>query len=122
MFCQVTVTPDGEVIGWLPAQNGWTDAEGTLWRPAPPKHLAEDIARKFVRRASTRVAIERPSPGMTEPELLDPGVQKDYWEQRIAGHVFGAAACTPDDRGLTFYLSSWRDKQGHRLVLISEVC
>jgi hypothetical protein len=30
--------------------------------------------------------------------------------------------CTPDEQGFTYHVSSWRDPQGSRMILISEMC
>ncbi len=108
---------------WLPAHTEWTDAAGTLWTRARPHRPAEQDARRLVRRSSTRVAIEH-TPGSPDVEWLDPAAQKDYWDRRIAGHVEdGTGRCTePDDAGLTYRLSSWRDARGHRMILISVNC
>lgn len=41
----------------------------------------------------------------------------------IAGHVDdGSGRCTPDQDGVTYHVSSWRDPDGHRLILLSEMC
>ncbi len=91
--------------------------------PADAAARHDVTARRIVRRASTRVAIER-TPGSPDVEWLDPAVQKDYWDRRIAGHVEdGTGRCAePDDAGLTYRLSSWRDARGRRMILISVNC
>jgi hypothetical protein len=122
MISRVTLTPDGRTIPWLPDQPALTDASGTVWTPATPKRLTEEAAKRFVRRSSTRVAIERTPPGIHEIEWLDPATQKEYWDRHITGHVNGAARRTPDEQGLTYHVSSWRDSQGNRMILISEMC
>jgi hypothetical protein len=71
---------------WLPAHAEWADAAGTVWTRAWPHRLAEQDARRLVRRSSTRVAIER-THGSPDVEWLDPAAQKGYWDRRIAGHV-----------------------------------
>jgi len=123
MISRATATPGGQAIPWLPAQPAWTDANGTMWKPAPPKQLTEEAAKRFARRSSTRVAIERTPPGSQEIEWLDPAAQKKYWDRHIAGHVQdGTGHCTPDEQGFTYHVSSWRDPQGSRMILISEMC
>jgi hypothetical protein len=62
MVKRQTVTPAGDVIGWIPGQDCLTGPDGTVWAPAPPKHLSEDTARKLVRRTSTRVARSNAPP------------------------------------------------------------
>jgi hypothetical protein len=45
------------------------------------------------------------------------------WDRHIGGHVDdGTGRCSPDQRGFTYQVSSWRDRQGRRMILISEVC
>ncbi len=107
----------------LPAHTEGTDAAGTLWTRARPHRRAEHDARRPVRRSSTRVAIER-TPGSPDAGWLDPAAQKDYRDRRIAGHVQdGTGRCAgPDDAGLTYRLSSWRDPTGRRMILISVNC
>ena len=93
------------------------------WTPSTPKRLTEEAAKRFVRRSSARVAIERTPPDIYEIEWLDPATQKEYWDRHITGHVNdGTARCTPDEQGLTYHVSSWRDQQGNRMILISEIC
>lgn len=100
-----------------------TDANGTVWTSATPKRLTEKAAKQFVRRSSTRVAIERTPPGSQQIEWLDPAVQKEYWDRHITGHVEdGTARCTADERGFTYHMSGWRDPQGNRMLLIFEMC
>lgn len=75
------------------------------------------------RGLSARVAIERTPPDIYEIEWLDPATQKEYRDRHITGHVNdGTARCTPDEQGLTYHVSSWRDQQGNRMILISEIC
>lgn len=98
-------------------------ASGTVWTPSTPKRLTEEAAKRFVRRSSARVAIERTPPDIYEIEWLDPASQKEYRDRHITGHVNdGTARCTPDEQGLTYHVSSWRDQQGNRMILISEIC
>jgi hypothetical protein len=123
MVSRVTVTPAGDTTSWLPAQPAWTDSDGVIWTPATPKRLTAKDAKRFVRRSSVHAAIERTPPGSFQIELLDPATQKDYWDRHIEGHVqSGTDQCTPDERGFTYHVSSWRDPQGHRMILISEMC
>jgi len=123
MTSRITVTPAGETVSWLPAQPAWTDADGVIWMPATAKRLTGAVAKQFVRRSATRVAIERTPPGSSQIEWLDPATQKEYWDRHIAGHVEdGTDQCAPDEHGLTYHVSSWRDPQGHRMILISEMC
>jgi hypothetical protein len=123
MISRVTATPDGRTIPWLPDQPALTDASGTVWTAATPKRLTEQAAKRFVRRSSTRVAIERTPPGSQQIQWLDPATQKEYWDRHITGHVHdGTAPCTPDEQGLTYHVSSWRNPQGNRMILISEIC
>jgi len=111
----VTSGAGGEVIAWLPAQPSWTDATGTVWTKAAP--------RRFARRPATRVALERAPAGTADVEWLDPASQKAWWDRCIAGHVDdGSGRCTPDQDGVTYHVSSWRDPDGHRLILLSEMC
>ena len=99
------------------------DAIDPVWTPSTPKRLTEEAAKRFVRRSSARVAIERTPPDIYEIEWLDPATQKEYWDRHITGHVNdGTARCTPDEQGLTYHVSSWRDQQGNRMILISEIC
>lgn len=123
MISRVTRTPDGRTIPWLPDQHALTDASGTVWTPSTPKRLTEEAAKRFVRRSSARVAIERTPPDIYEIEWLDPATQKEYRDRHITGHVNdGTARCTPDEQGLTYHVSSWRDQRGNRMILISEIC
>jgi hypothetical protein len=123
MISRVTRTPDGRTIRWLPDQDALTDASGTVWTPAAPKRLTEQTAKRFIRRSSTRVAIERPPPGAQEIEWLDPAIQREYWDRHIAGHLNDRTShCTPGEQGLTYHVSSWHDPQGNRMILISEMC
>jgi hypothetical protein len=123
MISRVTVTPAGERASWLPAQPAWADSDGVTWTPATPKRLTTTDAKRFVRRSSTRAAIERTPPGSSQIEWLDPATQKDYWDRHIEGHVHdGTGQCTPDKRGFTYHVSIWRDPQGNRMILISEMC
>jgi hypothetical protein len=101
MTSRVTRTPDGRTIPWLPDQHDLTDASGTVWTPATPKRLTEQAAKRFVRRSSVRVAIERTPPGTHEIEWLDPATQKEYWDRHITGHVNDSTAhCTPTNKVL----------------------
>jgi hypothetical protein len=88
------------------AQDSLTGPDGTVWVPTPPDRLTEDIVRQLVRRPWTRVTIERTSPGVCEVEMLDPAAQKDYGDQRNAGHVHGTERCIPDEKGLTSHVRS----------------
>jgi len=91
--------------------------------PATPKRLTEADARRFVRRASTRVAIERTPPGVGGVDWLDPASQKEYWDRHIVGHVEdGTGRWTCDETGITYHVSMWRDPGGRRMVLLSEMC
>jgi hypothetical protein len=111
------------MITWLPARPSWTDAAGTVWTRASPGQLTEAAARRFARRSSTRVALEHTPPGTADVQWLDPESQKAWWDRCIAGHVEnGTDRCTPDQDGLTYHVSSWRDPDGRRLLLISEIC
>jgi hypothetical protein len=104
-------------------RGGGSDADGTLWTAATPKRLTEPDARRFARRASTRVAIERTPPGIGGVDWLDPALQKEYRDRHIAGHVEGGTGpCTRDERGITYHVSIWRDPGGRRTVLLSEMC
>jgi hypothetical protein len=123
MVLRVSATPGGGTTAWLPAQPGWTDPGGTVWTRATPRQLTEADARRFAQRSSTRVGIERTPPGISDVEWLDPASQKAYWDRHIAGHVEdGTGRCTPDENGITYHVSSWRDPGGHRLILVSEMC
>jgi len=111
----VTSGAGGEVIAWLPARPSWTDATGTVWTKAAP--------RRFARRPATRVALERAPAGTADAGWLDPASQKAWRDRCIAGHVDdGSGRCTPDQDGVTYHVSSWRDPDGHRLILLSGMC
>jgi len=112
-----------EMIAWLPAQPSWTDATGTVWTKAAPRRLTEAIARRFARRPATRVALERAPAGTADAGWLDPAAQKAWRDRCIAGHVDdGSGRCTPDQDVVTYHVSSWRDPDGHRLILLSGMC
>jgi hypothetical protein len=49
--------------------------------------------------------------------------QKAWRDRRIAGHVDdGSGRCTPGQDGVSYHVSSGRDPDGHRLILLSEMC
>jgi hypothetical protein len=93
MISRVTATPGGEDIPWLPDQLALTDASGTAWSRATPKRLTEQDARRFIRRSSTRVAIERTPPG-----IEDVAWSRPVWLLAISS-LF-SDTIRMDDRGL----------------------
>jgi hypothetical protein len=118
-----TITKVGEMTWWLPARASWADTNGTVWTQSKPHRLTEADAKRFAWRKSTRVAVEH-TPGNSDVEWLDPASLKDYWARRVAGHIEdGTDGCVhPNDKGLTYHASGWRDSRGHHMILLSEIC
>ena len=51
------------------------------------------------------------------------GLAEGLGDRCIAGHVDdGSGRCIPYQNGVTYHVSSWRDPDGHRLILLSEMC
>lgn len=106
---------------WRPGRDSWVDAEGRSWKRQRPRRLEETDARRYVLRASALVAVE--ASATFELTWLDPADRKPYWTEHVAGHVEDdARSAEPNDDGLTYAATMWRDDAGRRLVLLSEQC
>jgi hypothetical protein len=97
------------------------DAEGRTWARQRPRRLDERAAHRYVLRKSALVVVEKSA--TFELEWLEHADRKAYWNERVAGHVRCDDPVTePNDDGVSYVASMWRDAAGTRLVLLSEEC
>lgn len=69
------------------------------------------------------LAVEHVS-GPVKVERLDHAARKDYWDHHVAEHIDDGAGgyVDPNANGLTYRVSTWSDRQGRRMVLLSGMC
>ncbi|HET9140584.1 hypothetical protein [Actinophytocola sp.] len=111
-----------EELTWRPGRQSWVDADGTTWTRCRPQWLAEKVARSFVLRASTVVAVERSGP--SDLQWMDIAARRVYWADNVAGHFDdGSTAWVPANAdGETYRAIMWTDDAKRRLVLLSASC